>query len=170
MDLHPSTRTRTDADTAPSGAPRSRRLARRLARLLGGSLAAAGMTAGLMGLAAPASADVLTPGSIPVHSAAICDSGSHSLRVLVSPDPGATAVIHLHSWATGEYFATPRLAPRADSDVGYRIYEATAPAPGTYDVYVEYWWVDANGTELVVGEWISEYYSVDGSATLSCSM
>jgi hypothetical protein len=55
MDLHPSTRTRTDADTAPSGAPRSRRLA----RLLGGSLAAAGMTAGLMGLAAPASADVL---------------------------------------------------------------------------------------------------------------
>ncbi|MGY1630943.1 hypothetical protein ACI784_04425 [Geodermatophilus sp. SYSU D01186] len=173
MSLHrtPSApRTTTDDATTTRTARRRRR-----PRLLARAAAAAAVTAGLLGAATPASADVLTPHGTQVHSLAICDPILHDVRVQASPVPGAIGRIHVRDLTTGRELASDLLLDPlvvGDQTSGFATYQAAFPA-GRYAVYVEYIWQDASGGWLVVGEWLSEYWTegaFGNSQDTACSL
>ncbi|MBB3083201.1 hypothetical protein [Geodermatophilus sabuli] len=166
-----TSRSTTDdaATTRRAGRPRRR------SRLLAGAAAAATVTAGLVGVAAPASADVLTPNGVQIHSLAICDPILHDVRVQASPVPGAIGRIHVRDVTTGQELASDLLLDPlvvGDQTSGFATYQAAFPA-GRYAVYVEYIWQDASGGWLVVGEWVTEYWTegaFGNSQDTACSL
>jgi hypothetical protein len=136
--------------------------ASRRTRLLSVVTATAASTAGLVGLAPPASADVLTPNGVQVHTRADCIAITNTIELTASPDPeGASARVFLRDVGTGQDVAVSEFRGGVQYPaLGWTTYTFEFPEFGLGDVdvhvYVEYWWQTDAGELLHVGEWLPD--------------
>jgi hypothetical protein len=160
-------RIRHDAQpTSPDAVERAGR-PRRLSRLLAGTTAAAALTTGLLAVAAPAEADVIDPAGRLVHTTAVCDTSTKTFTLLAGPETGAVAHVTAHNLDTSVDWSVHLDPVSVD---GYSAYQFNVGTFARLSLHVEYWWQDAAGTWLSVGEWVPDYVDQYGRQLHECRL